>query len=234
MPTAVITGATRGIGKAIAEKLLSQGFSIAICSRTEKELKTLKTKWQNQYNNAKIVTSITDLSVKDDVKEFASKAIKELGDIDILVNNAGIYTPYKIMEEPDGHLEATMQINMFSAYYLSMVIVPEMQSKKSGHVFNICSVASLKAYNGVGSYGISKYALLGFSDNLREELREDKVKVTALCPGGTLTSSWDEVEVDKERLIAPEDVAEVLWSAYNTTVGTNVETVVIRPTLGDL
>lgn len=234
MPNAVITGGTRGIGKAIAEKLLSEGFSIAICSRTEQELNELKTLWTKVYPDVIVFTKVVDLAITSQIRAFGHDAQAALGTIDILANNAGIYVPLKLMDEPEGHLEKTMQVNMYSAYHLTQTIVPKMQAKSSGHIFNICSVASLKAYPGVGSYGISKYALLGFTENLREELKEDGIKVTALCPGGTLTSSWDGVEIAPERLIAAKDVAEILWTTYKLSEGANVESIVIRPSKGDL
>jgi len=109
-----------------------------------------------------------------------------------------------------------------------------MKREKKGHIFNICSVASLKSYPNGGSYGISKYALLGFSENLREELMPDNIKVTAICPGATYTNSWAGAGLPKERFIQVEDIANTLWSAYVLSEQAVVETIVIRPLKGDL
>lgn len=234
MPNAIITGASKGMGKAIAEKLLVEGYSIAICARTEKDLEELKSEWFKKYPDAKIVTVQADMAIEEQVTFFAEQAITELGHIDILVNNVGMYTPMRLIDEPKGHMEKTMQVNVYSAYYLTKAIVPHMKRDSKSHIFNVCSVASLKAYPGTGSYGMSKYALLGFSENLREELRSEGIKVTALIPGGTLTHSWEGADVAPERLIAPEDIAEVLWTSCNLSIGANVEQIILRPAQGDL
>lgn len=234
MPNAIITGATQGIGKAITEKLLDNGFSVAICARTEADLLNLKDKWQAQYHNATILVYKADLSIKDEVIQFAAYALKELGHIDVLVNNAGLFFPGKLMEEEDGYMEKLMQVNMFSAYYLTRAVVPHINTRPKGHIFNICSVASLKAYPNGGSYGISKYALLGFSENLREELKDDNIIVTAICPGATYSRSWESAGVDRERMMEATDIAEMVWAAYSISSKADVETIVMRPAKGDL
>ena len=109
-----------------------------------------------------------------------------------------------------------------------------MKIHGSGHIFNICSVASLKAYPHGGSYSISKYALLGFSENLRDELKHTGIKVTAVCPGATYTPSWEGSGVHPHRLMEAEDVAKMLLAAYKLSPQANVDTIVMRPVKGDL
>lgn len=234
MRYAIITGATQGIGKAITEKLLNEGFSVAICARTLRDLETLQKEWESKYKGQQILIYAADMGKTDDVKAFAEYALKTFPTIDILVNNAGVFFPGKLADEEEGHLETLMRVNMFSAYHITRSVLPAMKKVQSGHIFNMCSVASLKAYPNGGSYGITKYALLGFSENLRYELMPDNIKVTAICPGATYTNSWKGVNVPEERFMRSEDVADTLWSAYVLSAGAVIETIVMRPLKGDL
>lgn len=234
MQYAIITGATQGIGKAVAEKLLAEGFSVALCARTKADLDQLNEEWSNKYKGSQVLTYMADMGNKNEVLAFATYVLQQFPKIDILVNNAGLFFPGKLADEDEGHLETLMRVNMFSAYYITRCVLPAMKKAKSGHIFNMCSVASLKAYPNGGSYGITKYALLGFSENLRYELMPDNIKVTAICPGATYTNSWKGVDVPEERFMRSEDVADTLWSAYVLSAGTVIETIVMRPLKGDL
>jgi len=142
--------------------------------------------------------------------------------------------PGSIATEPDGTLESMIHANLYSAYYTTRGLVQEMMKRKSGHIFNLCSIASIKAYANGGSYAISKFALLGFSKCLREELKEFGVRVTAILPGATLTSSWEGFDQPEERFMKVEDVAETIYSAYALSGRSVVEEVIIRPQLGDI
>jgi short-subunit dehydrogenase len=123
---------------------------------------------------------------------------------------------------------------LYSAYYTSRGIAPGMREAKSGHIFNMCSIASIKAYPNGGSYAISKFAMLGLSKMLREELKEFGVRVTSVLPGATLTASWEGTDLPNERFMDPQDVAEVVWGAYGLSKRSVVEEILIRPQLGDL
>lgn len=232
--TAVITGATHGIGRAIAEKFLEAGFAIALCARNVGELETLAALWKAKKQDAEILALPADFARKEEVLQFANAVIENFGRVDVLVNNAGIFFPGSIAEEPDGNLEELMQVNLFSAYHLTRALLLKMKKSGSGHIFNLCSVASLKAYPAGGSYSITKYALLGFSDNLREELKPSGIRVTAVCPGATWSRSWSGSGVPEERVMGAEDVAEMVWAAYTLSARADVETIVMRPQLGDL
>ncbi len=234
MPYAVITGATQGIGKAIAGKLLAQGCSIAICARNKEKLALLAEEWSAQYPEAQIIAHSADLSDKIETENFGKVVLQAFPTIDFLVNNAGAFLPGEICDEPEGRLETLMGVNVYSAYHLTRAIAPAMKKAGSGHIFNMCSVASLKAYPNGGSYSITKYALLGFSDNLREELKPFNIKVTAICPGATYTPSWEGSGVTTERIMEADDVANMLWASANLSLQANVETIVMRPVKGDL
>lgn len=234
MPNAIVTGATQGIGKAIAELLLSNGFSVAICARTQTDLDKLKEEWSQTHPESTIITCRADLSDKTQVENFAKHVTSELGQVDILVNNAGLFYPGEVLTEPDGRLEMLMSVNLYSAYYLTRAIEPNISRGGSGHIFNISSVAGLRAYPNGGAYSISKYALAGFSENLREELRPKNIKVTTVYPGATYSRSWAGVDVEENRLMQANDVANMIWATYNLSPSANTETIIMRPVKGDL
>lgn len=234
MPLAVITGATKGIGKAIAEKLLQQHFDIAICSRTSTELEACKQQWQQEFPGSRIFAQAADMQDQQQVKDFAHAILQEAGGPDILVNNAGLYFPGSLATEPEGQLESLLATNLLSAYHLTRALLPAMKQKKAGHIFNMCSVASLQAYPNGGAYSITKYALLGFSDNLRYELKDEGIKVTAISPGAVWSNSWSGSGVPPERIMKAEDIAELLWTTYSLSAQATVEHIVLRPQLGDL
>lgn len=232
--TAIITGATQGIGKAIAERLLQEGFSVAICARSSRDLTKLQQQWAEQFPAATILAVPADFSKPEDVTAFAQQVLHTFPRIDILVNNAGVFQPGALATEPEGQLETMMQVNLYSAYHLTRALLPAMKQQAGGHIFNMCSVASLKAYPNGGAYSITKYALLGFSENLREELKSDHIKVTAICPGATWSRSWSGSGVSPERIMEATDVANMVWAAAQLSARADVETIVLRPLAGDL
>ncbi|PZF71385.1 SDR family NAD(P)-dependent oxidoreductase [Taibaiella soli] len=234
MQYAVVTGATQGIGKAIAERLLKEGFSVAICARSEQDLTVLQNEWSAQYPAAKVLCIAADFTKQEDVTMFSAKVTEAFPQVDILINNAGIFIPGLLAEEPEGLLETLMQVNLYSAYHLTRALLPDMKAKRTGHIFNMCSVASLKSYPNGGSYSITKYALLGFSENLREELKNDNIKVTSICPGATNSRSWEGSGIPADRIMSSEDVANMLWATYTLSAQADVELLVMRPVKGDL
>jgi short-subunit dehydrogenase len=177
----IITGASKGLGKAIAEKFAAAGHHLILCSRNEKVLQATQQELSQKYANKNIEISATDISKKEDAIAFGNFCLQHATP-GILINNAGSFLPGTIHTEKDGVFEAMMQTNLNSAYYLTRAVLPAMMEAKSGHIFNMCSIASLAAYKNGGSYSISKFALLGFSKNLREELKSYNIKVTAVIP----------------------------------------------------
>lgn len=230
----IITGGSRGIGKAIAEKFVSNGWNAAICSLNDERIQKAKKDLQEINPGSKVFAEAVNVNNKAKVLAFAEKAKQVLGEIDVLVNNAGIFVPGSIHEEENGVMEETMAVNFYSAYHLTRAVLPEMIAREQGHIFNICSTASLRAYPNGGSYSISKFALLGFSKNLREEMKAFGIKVTAVCPGPTLTDSWAGFEGPPERMMEPRDVAEAIWNTCSLAPQTVVEEIILRPMLGDI
>ena len=230
--TVVITGATKGIGRALAQKFAAEGWCLALCARTGSDLEQLAEELTNKAD--KVFTMPCDVSKPEDIKRFGTRVLAELGTVDVLINNAGVFLPGQVYNEPEGTLEALIETNLYSAYHLTRVLAPVMIERKQGHIFNMCSVASIKAYHNGGSYAISKFALLGFSKSLREELKDFNIRVTSLIPGATYTPSWHAANLPEERFMKAEDVAKLVWDVYNLSDNTVVEEVVLRPLLGDI
>ena len=229
----VITGASRGIGKVLAEHFAKEGAHLFLCSRNMD--KTMD--WQKQLisaNNIQVSSFNVDLEKPSEVKAFAEQLLKATDAIDVIINNAGTYVPGSIYNEPEGQLEKMLSVNLVAAYHLTRALVPSMIKRKSGHIFNISSIAALKAYSNGGSYSISKWALDGFSKNLREELMAFGIKVTTVHPGATMTSSWDGAGINPERIMESADIAKMVVAASKLSPQACVEDIIIRPLLGDL
>ncbi len=231
--TVVVTGGTKGIGRAILEEFAKNGFNIFTCARNEDDLSNLKDLIEKEHN-VECHYQVADLSKKDDALLFGDFVLAHTDEVTVLVNNAGFFVPGAIHSEEDGMLEAMINTNLYSAYYLSRQLLPVMIEKKAGHVFNICSIASITAYPNGGSYSISKFALHGFTKNLREEMKDKGVKVTSVMPGATWSASWEGADVPQERLMKSSDIAASIWGAYELSDRAVVEELVIRPQLGDL
>lgn len=229
----VVTGGSKGIGKAILEKFAAGGFDICTCARNKNDLEALSLDLASRYS-VKVFYLVADMSVKVEVKAFTDY-IGSLGrPVDVLVNNAGNFLPGSVIDEPEGTLESMIEQNLYSAYYTTRGIAPAMRRARSGHIFNMCSIASIKAYPNGGSYAISKFALLGLSKMLREDLKESGVRVTAVLPGATYTASWAASGYPEDRFMTVEDIAEVIWTTHAMSVRTVVEEILIRPQLGDI
>jgi len=231
---AVITGSTKGIGKAIVELLVSKGINVAICSRNDLDINKFLASLKSAYPSVKAIGLKTDMSDKSEVLQFASFVLKEFETIDILINNAGVFIPGELTQEEDGALEKMIETNLYSAYHLTRALIPNMIENKSGHIFNMCSIASKIAYPNGGSYSISKFALLGFSKVLREELKTKNIKVTSILPGATWSASWEGVDLPKSRLMQADDIAKIVWNALEMSPSAVIEDIIIRPQLGDL
>lgn len=224
---AVITGATKGIGKAISLKLAGHGYNLAICARTEKDLLALKD--ELRHTDVKVFTSVADCSKKEDVLAFCTFVSSVFEQVDLLVNNAGTFLPNSLLDEPDEAFEMQQQLNVNAAYYLSKYFGKMMRIQRSGHIFNICSVASIQTIDNAGSYCVTKAAMFSLNNVLRKELAQYNVKVTAILPGSTLTASWEGTHLPPEQFVQPEDIANSLYSILNLSGGVNVDELVLKP-----
>ncbi len=231
---AVITGGSKGIGRAIVKKFASLGFDIATCARNQNDLNDLKHEIESNNGDIKCDVVSTDLGQKQGVKVF-TEFVKSLDNpVNVLVNNVGIYLPGQIYNEEENVLQKLLNINLLSAYYVTKGLIDDMVERRQGHIFNIESIAGIQPYKSGSSYSISKYALHGMTKVLREEMKEFDVKVTAVIPGSTYTSTWEGVDLPEERFMKAEDVADAVYSAYALSPNSVVEEILIRPQLGDI
>ncbi len=232
----VITGASKGLGKAIATEFADdkQGHTFFLCARGEVDLQKAGRELQGRFPRTNIYTQVCNVAEKKEVNEFATRIMSLADKVDILVNNAGIFLPGSVKDEEEGALEKMMEANLYGAYYLTRLLLPGMIKEKNGHIFNICSIASLGAYPNGGAYSISKYALYGFSKNLREEMKAYSIKVTHVLPGAAFTDSWSASGIDPKRIMVAEDIAKMIYTAAHLSAQACVEEIVLRPQLGDL
>jgi short-subunit dehydrogenase len=230
----IITGASKGLGKAIAEKFAGGGYHLYLCSRNEAVLNETAEELRSKYPGIVVKARVADLAEKEQARQFGQWILDQKVSIDVLVNNAGQFIPGSVHAEDEGVLEKMIAVNLYSAYHLTRMLLPKMMAEKRGHIFNICSIASLQAYPNGGSYSISKFALAGFSKNLREEMKPYGVKVTALYPGAAYTDSWVGSGVDPKRIMEAGDVAEMVYAASRLSSQATVEDILLRPQLGDL
>lgn len=225
----VITGGSKGIGREIALAFAREGADVAVCARGNGELKELNRELCQISPRAEHICFPADCSRKDELVAFLEKVQEDYGKIDVLVNNVGMYQEAGLLDEPEGLLKEMLNLNLLAAYHCSRFFSPGMKARKSGHIFNICSVASLRAVAVAGAYTVSKHALLGLSRSLREELRPFRVKVTSVIPGSTLTASWEGDQRDTGHLMDPSDIAAAVVDAFRLRGNANVDELLITP-----
>jgi short-subunit dehydrogenase len=230
----IITGASKGIGKAVAEKFAATGHNLVLCARNEVTLYHTMEELMLSYPAISVKAKAVDMSRKEEALAFGQWILDKQIFPDVLVNNAGQFIPGSIYNETDGVIEKMVETNLYSAYHLTRILLPSMMEKKKGNIFNICSIASIKSYENGGSYSISKFGLLGFSKNLREEMKPYGVKVSAVIPGAIYTDSWKESGIPEERMMQTEDIATMIYAITQLSPQAVVEDIVLRPQLGDL
>ncbi len=226
MPAVFITGITRGIGKAIAMRFQRAGFQIfGTGSNTESVTKF------NQ-NNPGMTAFVCDQAQPDQIKQTITRLSQFLGQLHVLVNNAGIYLPGSIATEAEGTLEKLWAVNVAGPYHITRGLLPMIP--EGGSIINICSTASLIGYPNGGSYGITKFALLGMTRTLREELKPKKIRAIAILPGATFTDSWKAANLPAERFMKPDSVAETVFMAATLPITAVAEEIILRPLPGDI
>lgn len=231
---AVVTGASKGLGKAIATALAKKGFNLFLSSRGEGDLDKLKQELQAINPGARIYYYASDISIKENVHTLAASILSVFREVDVLVNNAGIYLNGNIVDEPDGNLEILLNTNLYGAYNLTRALLPNMLFRKSGHIINMCSIAGLAPYPNGSSYCISKFALRGFSQCLREELKKSGIRVTTILPGASWSDSWKGASLEYDRIMEAEDIAKAVLCAIELSPSAVLEEIVMRPQKGDL
>lgn len=223
---ALVTGATRGIGRAIAEQLAARGYDLLLVSRSEKDLAGMKSGLQALYPGINIRYYPADLSDPEQIRQAGDWAV-EMAPV-IFVSNAGVFKPVALLNEPEDSFLPQFYLNYYAAHSLSIKLARKMKEVRQGHLFIIGSTASRQPVRA-GTYTVTKFALSGLTHVLRSELREAGIKVTEIIPGSTRTSSWDGTDHPEERFVKPQEIARAVGLCLEMGAGTNVEEIVIKP-----
>ena len=208
---ALVTGAGKGIGKAIAVALAHEGVHVGLIARTEKDLITVAE--ELKALGVKTSVAIADVSNRAEVEAAALKVMQELGPIDILINNAGTGKFAKFLELEPEEWEHQVKVNVFGVYYTTRAILPQMIERKTGDIINISSTAGKTGSAMTSAYSASKFAVFGLTESLMQEVRKHNIRVTALAPSTVVTelaTGANLITGDPERVMHPEDFAELI------------------------
>lgn len=227
--SALITGASKGMGRAIALSLAEEGYDLALCARNIEGLQRVAEEIEARNPQVKVYLKVCDFLQQKEIEDLAYWGREHFHNLDVLVNNVGIYERVSLLDEDLNALNKHMQVNLNGPHFLSAYFGDIMREAGKGHIFNITSIAAREPVAAAAAYTITKFALEGLTKVLREELRRHGVKVTEIIPGSTLTSSWDGTDIPAEDFVLPEDIAKVIVSCLSLSAGANIEEVIIRP-----
>jgi len=208
---ALITGAGKGIGKAIALALAKEGVNVILLARTQDEIENVAAKARSLRVKAIAITA--DVADINSVNAAVEKALSEFKTIDILINNAGIAAFGNFLELEPNDWERIIQVNLMGTYYVTRAILPNMIERKTGDIINISSTAGLNGNALTSAYSASKFAVLGLTDSLMQEVRKHNIRVTALTPSTVATDLAKELNLtdgNPEKVMQSEDVAELI------------------------
>lgn len=208
---ALITGAGKGIGKAIALALAKEGVNVILVARTQEEIDSVAAKARSLRVKALAITA--DVADINSVNAAIEKALAEFGTIDILINNAGIAAFGKFLELEPTDWERIIQVNLMGTYYVTRAVLPNMIERQTGDIINISSTAGLSGNALTSAYSASKFAVLGLTDSLMQEVRKHNIRVTALTPSTVATNMAKELNLtdgNPEKVMQAEDMAELI------------------------
>jgi NAD(P)-dependent dehydrogenase (short-subunit alcohol dehydrogenase family) len=225
---ALVTGASRGIGQAIARTLGRMGAKLSLCARDTQELQ--RARHDLEVQGAKVLVVPTDVSHPDEITSLVQTTERSLGPIEILVNNAGVGHFAPIQESSEANWDATLDTNLKAVFLLSKAVAPGMISRRSGHIINIASLAGKNAFAGGSIYCASKWGLLGLTQCAAEDLRPYGIRVSAICPGSVATDFSPHSTKDPDKMLQPEDVAHAVELILTQTPQSFISEVLLRPT----
>jgi NAD(P)-dependent dehydrogenase (short-subunit alcohol dehydrogenase family) len=224
---ALVTGGTRGIGLAIAERLARLGASVAICGREETALKRAKA--QLLEAGVPVYAQIADVSRSTEVNDLAASAVAALGEINILVNNAGVGLFGPAHEKSEADLDRILSINLKSMFLMSKAVIPGMIRNGAGDIVNISSLAGRNTFAGGGIYCASKWGVMGLSGCMAEDLREYGIRVSVICPGSVATEFSTRGQKDPSKALRAEDVAHAVETIVTQAAGSFISEIQLRP-----
>ncbi|EPY11251.1 MULTISPECIES: 3-ketoacyl-ACP reductase [Paenibacillus] len=213
--TALITGAGKGIGKALAESLAQEGVNLGLIARTSADLEALQAELTAKYD-IRVAIATADVAVQDDVNRAVASLTEQLGAIHIVVNNAGIAKFGKLVDMDPQEWERIIQVNLMGTYYVTRAVLPAMIEQNEGSIINISSTAGERGFATGSAYNASKFAVMGLTEALMQEVRKHNIRVTALTPSTVNTELAVNAGLnigDEDRMMQPEDVAELALAA---------------------
>jgi 3-oxoacyl-[acyl-carrier protein] reductase len=229
--TALVTGATQGIGRATAFALGRSGYRVGVCARHEADVRRLVDELEAEGIEA--AGAKADVGQPDAVPPAVQKIVSAIGEIGVLINNAGILIAKPFEELTLEDWDSTMGTNVRSLYLMTREVLPAMRRRREGTVVNVASLAGKNGFAGGTAYTASKHAVLGFSRSLMLEVRKDNVRVIAICPGSVATGMMRDqtmLKADPTKVLQPEDVAESILHALRLPTRAMVSELDIRPT----
>ena len=230
--TAVITGASSGVGKSLAIQLSDAGYRVVLAARSEDKLNAIAEEIQFKGGNSLVVP--TDVSQPEQINNLKDRAL-EYGDISVVINNAGLGKFSKVEDVAIEDWDRQLDVNLRASFLVSQAFIPGMKQRLNGTLAFMNSVAGKKGYAHSAAYVASKYGMRGLADSLREELREDNIKVISIHPGAVDTPFWDGIGVNlpREEMLSTHTLAQSIVHAIQSPGNFAVEELVVRRTAGD-
>ena len=224
---AIITGGTKGIGRAIAQDLLKTGAKVFVCARNREELKRAVAEMSEL---GQIEGELCDMRSFEQVKMMLDECERKFGGVDVLVNNAGIGIFKSVEELAAEEFQAVLETNLFGVFYACHAAIPLMKRRGGGYIINISSLAGANAHPRMAAYNASKFGLNGFSEALMQEVRHDNIKVSYIMPGSVNTEfGGEEVSPEKAWQLQPIDIAQVVLNLLQMDERALPSRVEIRP-----
>lgn len=225
---AIVTGASRGIGKAISILLAQSGSRVVLAARSEPQLKSVSEEISSQNGEALVIP--TDLTVDEEMERLVQQTLKEWGSVDVLINNAGFGKVAPVVKAKVSDWDETFRVNLRAPMFLSKLVLPTMMERGEGSIINISSVSGKSGQANGSAYSASKFGLIGFTQSLYEEVREYGIRVATICPGFVDTPMIPQMRrLDRSKMIRPEDIAQtVLFILTSPPTACPVE-ITVRP-----
>lgn len=229
--TALVSGATEGIGRATAFALGQAGFRVGVCARTGSKLERLVA----ELRGAGIAAAgrAGDVGAEADAAAIVAEVERQLGPVEVLVNNAGVLIGKRLEELSLADWDTTMATNVRALFLLTRLVLPGMRDRRRGTIVNVASLAGRNGFVGGTAYTASKHAVLGFSRSLMLEVRRDRIRVVAVCPGSVATAMLQDQPLlpsNPDKILTPADVAETILHAVRLPPRALVSEIDIRPT----
>ena len=224
---AIITGASAGIGRSVSLALAAEGVRCVLAARRANELSEVCREIEKAGGEALVVP--TDVTHEGQIQTLVAKTLEHFGDLHILINNAGVYQRGRVEQLEKEKILHTLNINLISHMLVTKYCLPHLKGKKGAAVINMASMAGLMGFADGSVYSASKHALIGFSESLYEEVREEGIKVCAICPGFVRTPMVAKTPLKQENMIPPEDVAQMVVNVLKLSGNSCPTRIVIRP-----